>query len=71
VWNNEGGIRGGQVYGASDAQAAYFRDHPVAPEDLLATVHCVLGLPPNGEIWDRQNRPHRLCDGKPLMNLCG
>ena len=31
-----GGIRGGQLYGSSDATGAYPRDNPVAPEDLLA-----------------------------------
>ncbi len=66
-----GGIRGGQVYGSSDAQAAYVKDHPVAPEDLLATMYHALGVPLDGEIRDRQNRPYRLCDGKPLTSLFG
>ena len=39
-----GGIRGGQVYGASDAHAAYVKDNPVSPEDLLATIYHALGL---------------------------
>src|SRR5207245_4648921 len=34
-----GGVRGGQVYGASDAIGAYPRDNPVSPEDLLATIY--------------------------------
>ncbi len=66
-----GGIRGGQVYGSSDARAAYVKDHPVAPEDLLATMYHALGVPSDGEIRDRQNRPYRLCDGKPLTSLFG
>src|SRR4051812_16286794 len=32
------GVRGGAVYGASDAQAAYVKDQPVSPEDFAATV---------------------------------
>ena len=39
-----GGIRGGQVYGASDRQAAYVKDNPVSPEDLLATMYHALGI---------------------------
>ena len=40
------GIRGGQVYGASDAQAAYVKDSPVMPEDFSATLFHALGVPP-------------------------
>jgi len=40
-----GGIPGGVVVGESDARAAEPRDRPVAPGDLLATLHRRLGLP--------------------------
>jgi hypothetical protein len=66
-----GGIRGGQVYGATDAQAAYVKDNPVSPEDLLATIYHAFGLRPDQEIHDRENRPHRLCDGRPINALFG
>jgi hypothetical protein len=66
-----GGIRGGQVYGASDRIGAYPRDNPVAPEDLLATIYTALGLSPESEIRDRENRPYRICDGKPIGTLFG
>jgi hypothetical protein len=64
-----GGIRGGQVYGASDKLAEYPKDNPVAPEDLLATLYSAFGLPPETEIHDRQSRPYRICDGTPIHNL--
>jgi hypothetical protein len=64
-----GGIKGGQVYGASDAQAAYVKDAPVAPEDLLATIYHAFGLPPDTEIIDRESRPYRICDGRPVTAL--
>jgi hypothetical protein len=64
-----GGIRGGQVYGSSDAQAAYPKDNPVSPEDLLATIYHAFGLEPDREIHDRENRPHAICTGKPLVGL--
>ena len=64
-----GGIRGGQVYGATDAHAAYVKDRPVAPEDLLATVYHALGINPESEIHDRSGRPYRACDGSPLTTL--
>ncbi len=41
-----GGIRGGQVYGSSDAQAAYPKSNPVSPEDVIATIYHALGISP-------------------------
>jgi hypothetical protein len=66
-----GGVRGGTVVGSSDAHAAYPKDRPVSPEDLLATVYHACGLPPETEIPDREGRPHRLVDGTPVVELFG
>jgi hypothetical protein len=66
-----GGIRGGQVYGSSDAQAAYPRSNPVAPEDIHATIYHALGIAPSSEIHDQQGRPYRITDGTPLAALFG
>ena len=41
-----GGIRGGQVYGASDRIAAYPTDRPVRPEDFIATIYHAMGISP-------------------------
>ena len=41
-----GGIRGGQVYGASDKTAAYVKDDPVSLEDFTATLYHTLGIDP-------------------------
>lgn len=64
-----GGVRGGQVYGASDAIAAYPRDNPVSPEDLLATIYHAMGIAPDADIRDREGRPVRICDGRPVTAL--
>lgn len=66
-----GGIRGGQVYGSSDKDAAYPSTNPVSPEDMLATVYHALGIPEDAELRDPLNRPHRLVDGRPLTELFG
>jgi hypothetical protein len=66
-----GGVRGGQVYGKSDAQAAYPTENPTRPEDLLATLYNALGLPPSTEILDRENRPHPIATGTPITALFG
>jgi hypothetical protein len=64
-----GGVRGGQVYGSSDSQAAYPTSNPVTPEDLMATLYHRLGVDPHTLIYDLQNRPYHLVDGKPLLAL--
>lgn len=64
-----GGIRGGQIYGASDARAEYPKDHPVSPADLVATIYHALNLSPDAEILDKQKRPWRLSEGTPLTSL--
>jgi hypothetical protein len=66
-----GGIRGGQVYGASDAEAAYPKANPVSPEDMLATMYHALGISPDSLIHDQLGRPHRLVEGEPLVHLFG
>jgi hypothetical protein len=64
-----GGVRGGQVYGSSDAHAAYAAEKPVKPDDLAATVFHAFGIPLDRELRDPQNRPLPLCTGKPLLEL--
>jgi hypothetical protein len=66
-----GGVRGGQVYGASDRHAAYVKENPVRPEDLLATVYHAFGLPADAEVRDREGRPLRISEGKAVTALFG
>jgi hypothetical protein len=64
-----GGIRGGQVYGASDRIGAYPAEAPVTPGDLMATLcHC-LGVDPHSELHDQFDRPMSLCKGDPVAAL--
>jgi hypothetical protein len=64
-----GGVRGGQVYGSSDASAAYAAEQPVSPDDLAATVFTRLGIPLDHELRDPLGRPLPLCTGKPITGL--
>jgi hypothetical protein len=66
-----GGIRGGQVYGSSDQHAAYPKTNPVTPEDVIATTYHALGIEPESLIYDRERRPHRISEGRPLVELFG
>ncbi|MDA0284487.1 MAG: DUF1501 domain-containing protein [Planctomycetota bacterium] len=66
-----GGIPGGQVYGASDPQAAYPIANKVTQDDIAATIYHLLGFQPEDEVHDRLNRPHRLALGEPIYDLLG
>jgi hypothetical protein len=66
-----GGVRGGQVYGASDRIGAYATSSPVTPQDLTATLFHCLGLDPHAPIHDLQGRPYPLVDGTPVHGLLG
>lgn len=57
------GIRGGSVCGASDARAAFVKDRPVRPADLVATVYHLLGIDPDLGVLDRTGRPVPVAQG--------
>jgi hypothetical protein len=61
-----GGIRGGQVYGRSDALGAEPAENACGPEDLQATLFHALGIDPAFTVHDQDGRPLQACDGKPL-----
>jgi hypothetical protein len=64
-----GGVRPGQVYGASDRWAAYPARDPVSPDDLGATILAALGVDPATEVRDAVDRPLRINTGTPLTAL--
>ncbi len=61
-----GGIRGGQVYGTSNATGFEPDEKPCGPPDLHATIFHAMGIDPGKMIHDRNNRPLPICDGQPL-----
>lgn len=52
-----GGLRMGQVVGATNPNGEYPVDAPYRPEDVLATMLHVLGVNPRSEFQDGQGRP--------------
>jgi hypothetical protein len=58
-----GGIRGGTIHGASDAQAAFIKDKPVHIRDICATIYHALGIDPQMTVLDRANRPITIAHG--------
>ena len=64
-----GGVRGGVVYGASDALAAHPKDGRVTPQDFTATIFHSLGIPPDTEIRDSLDRPLPISRGEVLRQI--
>lgn len=64
------GIRGGAVYGSSDAQAGYVKDNPTTPADLCATIYRCLGIDPAMTISDFLGRPVAIAQGgRPIRDI--
>jgi Protein of unknown function (DUF1501) len=55
-----GGVKGGFVFGASDKIGAFPARDALVPGDVIATIYQLLGIPPDYELHDQLNRPHRL-----------
>jgi len=65
-----GGLRMGQVVGESSARAEVPRTRPITPQDLMATVFRVLGLPPDLHYNDPTGRPVPMVDsGRAIPEL--
>jgi hypothetical protein len=64
------GIRGGQVYGASDKRGHAVESDGVSPADMNATIAAALGLPLDEEIHSPTGRPFKVAgDGTPVKKL--
>jgi uncharacterized protein (DUF1501 family) len=65
-----GGLKMGQTVGESTAKAEVPKSNPVGPQDLMATVFHVLGLPQDLHYNDPTGRPSPMISGgKPIAEL--
>jgi uncharacterized protein (DUF1501 family) len=65
-----GGLRMGQVVGATNSKGEYPADRPLTPQDLLATMYRHLGVDYNRSFVDLAGRPTKiLADGAPIREL--
>lgn len=55
-----GGVKGGQVIGASDALGEFVRDRAITPGDLSKTIYTLLGISPERELRTPDGRPIRV-----------
>ncbi len=65
-----GGLKMGQVVGESSEKAEVPKSRPVTPQDMVATIFHVLGLPLDQHFTDPTGRPVAMIDGgKPIAEL--
>jgi len=65
-----GGVRGGQVYGATTRDGGHVSDRPVTPADLTATILYHLGIDHTQGYEDEfQRQRNRLSDGRAVRDL--
>lgn len=65
-----GGLRMGQVVGATNSKAEYPTERPYSPQDLLATIYRHLGINPSHSFVDLVGRPIQILGtGEPIREL--
>lgn len=65
-----GGIRGGQVIGATTSNGGEPKDRAMGPGDLLASIYRVVGVDHHATVRDRQQRPVPILEsGEPIPEL--
>lgn len=67
-----GGMRHGQVIGATERDGGAIKERPVTPGDLAATIYRHMGVPLDGTYLDNRGRPRfYLEEGEPISELVG
>jgi len=67
-----GGIKGGQVYGATNKEGTKVSSDPVRPRDFIATIGHGMGIDLEAEIYSPNGRPFKFGrGGTPVTELFG
>lgn len=64
-----GGVKRGNIVGASDKIGGEVADRPVSPKDILATAYHLLGIDLDSTMPDRTNRPIKLVDAEVVPEI--
>ncbi|MFO0948158.1 MAG: DUF1501 domain-containing protein [Planctomycetota bacterium] len=65
-----GGLRMGQVVGATNSKGEFPKHRPLTPKDLLATIYRHLGIDPRVNLYDHTGRPIPILgEGTPIEEL--
>jgi hypothetical protein len=65
------GLPVGRTYGASDKDGAYPVAKAFSPGQLAATIYHALGVDPASQVTTTLERPWRICEDAPVLDLWG
>jgi hypothetical protein len=69
AWSG-GGLRHGQVIGATEPDGGHIKERPVTPGDLAATIYQHMGVPLDATYQDATGRPRAIVEqGRPIAEL--
>ena len=66
-----GGVKGGMIYGSSNATASEPETDPVSPEDLATTMYNQLGIMADSELMAPGDRPIEIVKGGKVLTTLG
>ena len=70
LWVAGGGLKMGQVIGATDARGEQIVGNPIRMQNMLATMYHVLGIDPAITLTDQDGRPLQVLDDRePIRDL--
>ncbi|HTI50918.1 MAG TPA: DUF1501 domain-containing protein [Planctomycetaceae bacterium] len=66
-----GGMKHGQIIGATEADGVNVKERPVTPADIAATIYRHMDVPLDGVYYDHRGRPRPIVDynGQPIREL--
>ena len=64
-----GGVRGGNIIGATDRTGSEVIEDRQTPESLAATIYQALGIPRKAVWPDVDGRPHQIYHGEAIQGL--
>ncbi|MCH2572478.1 MAG: DUF1501 domain-containing protein, partial [Planctomycetes bacterium] len=64
-----GGVKGGNVIGASDKIGGYPIASPQKPDNMAASIYSALGIPSEAAWYDELDRPHNIYHAQPIHDL--
>jgi hypothetical protein len=66
-----GGLRHGQVIGATEPDGGSIQERPITPADIAATIYRYMDVPLDATYLDNQGRPHYIVqnNGQPIREL--
>jgi len=70
LWMAVGGLRTGQIIGATDARGEKVIGRPIGLQSVLSTLHHVLGIDPSLTLIDHNGRPQYVLEHRePIVEL--